>query len=98
MRILAVLSAVSLVAAFTLLATVPPELPLAHALVGLDSHRFLQAQTAIRGQAPWLWAKVLTPVLQRPVWFLPAALGLILGGCAVTLASRPTPRSRRRRS
>ena len=46
----------------------------------------------------WLWEWVERPLLVRPVWLLPAAFGLICGGAALTLNSRPPSRSHRRRS
>jgi hypothetical protein len=39
------------------------------------------------------------PLLLRPAWVLPVALGVLCAGGATTLATRPgVPRSHRRRS
>lgn len=99
-RILAVLAAGLLVGAFTLATVLPPDLPLAAALAMLDGDLLREAQGYANDYLPsWLWPHVATPLLVRPAWLLPAALGVIAAGAAATLASSAGPsRSRRRRS
>jgi hypothetical protein len=94
-RILAVLSALMLIGAFALATLGPPGVPLGHVLFTLDTPvmDWLQQHCA-----DWIWHNLVVPLLLRPAWLLPAALGLILAGAAVTLASRPqTHRSRHQR-
>ena len=98
-RILAVIAALFLVAAFALASMLPPLLPLGQA-VSMFNHDWLVAfQEAVRkGVSEWAWVNLAVPVLLRPVWLMPAALGLVFAGAAVTLSSRLGPaRSRRRR-
>ncbi len=94
-RIFAVLAAALLVTAFALAALVPDDLDLAQglALLNHDWLVWLPQHTA-----DWMWEWVEKPLLIRPVWLLPAAFGLVCGGAALTLNSRPPSRSHRRRS
>ena len=96
-RILAVLAAASLVAAFALAALAPDGLNLGQgiALVDRDWLAWLNRNAEASG---WLWNWVEKPLLVRPVWLLPAAFGLVLGGAALTFSSGPQGRSRRHRS
>ena len=98
MRILAVLAAALLVGAFALATLADPALPLGHALFLLDHRILIAVQDNTEHTAPWLWNHVAVPMLMRPVWFVPVALGLICGGCAFSLSMRQAPRSRQRRS
>lgn len=99
-RILAVLAAILLVGAFTLATVLPPDFSLAAALPMLDHDLVQQAQGYANYYLPgWVWTHLATPLLVRPAWLLPAALGVIAAGAAATLASSAGPsRSRRRRS
>ena len=97
-RVLTVLCAALLVGAFALATLAEPDLPLGHALFLLDHHLLVVVQDTLQHNVPWLWNNIVVPMLTRPVWFVPAALGLICGGCAFTVSSRHAPRSRRRRS
>jgi hypothetical protein len=94
-RIFAVLAAALLVAAFALAALAPDDLNLADglALLNHDWLVWIPKHTVY-----WLWEWIERPLLVRPVWLLPAAFGLICGGAALTLNSRPPSRSHRRRS
>jgi hypothetical protein len=36
----------------------------------------------------WLWDNIAVPLMLRPAWLVPAALGLICGGLALSLSTR----------
>jgi hypothetical protein len=98
-RILAILSAALLVGAVAVALLAPPGMPLGQALLAFD-HRVLDvAQSDVEwAVAPWLWADVILPVLVRPAWLPPAALGLICAGLSLTLPhGRRAERGRQRR-
>jgi hypothetical protein len=47
--------------------------------------------------AAWLWDYLIAPLMLRPAWLVPAALGLICGGTSLSLSTRkPAHRSHRR--
>lgn len=99
-RVLAVISAASMVTAFALATLLPPLMSLAQALTYVDG-TLLQVvhDWILKHLAAWVWWQMLLPVLLRPSWFLPIALGAVSAGGAMTLASRKSvPRSHRRRS
>ena len=91
-----VIAAGFLVAAFALAITIPPEAPLAAVLALLDPllpghiHGVIAAYLP-----PWVWNDVTLPLLLRPAWLLPAALGIVFGGAALT--RRHTGQARRSR-
>ncbi len=97
-RILAVLSAALLVGAVAVALLGPPGMPLGQALLTFDHGLLASAQSTVeRFLAPWLWTNVVMPVMVRPAWLPPAALGLICGGLSLTLphgsrAERPRQR------
>ncbi len=98
-RILAVLSAVLLVGAVAVALLGPPAMPLGQALLAID-HRALDALQSgvVHIFAPWLWTNVVLPVLVRPAWLPPTALGLICAGLALSLPhGRRAERRRQRR-
>ncbi len=98
-RILAILSAALLVGAVAVALLGPPEMPLGQALLAID-HRLLDGMQyeVERVFAPWLWTEVIMPVLARPAWLPPTALGLICAGLSLTLPqSRRAERPRQRR-
>jgi hypothetical protein len=99
-RTLTVLAAILLVGAFTLGTVLPPDLPLAAALTMLDHTLVSRMQGLAHQYFPgWAWEHLAVPLLVRPVWLLPASLGVVVAGVAATLASSTGPsRSRRRRS
>lgn len=97
-RILAVLAAVLLVGAVALAMLGPPAVPLGQALLMIDRdvtealHRFTGTYLST-----WLWDHMVVPLLVRPAWLVPAALGLLCGGLALSLPTRKaTQRSHRR--
>jgi hypothetical protein len=97
-RALAILSAVFLVGSVALATLGPPELPLGQALFLLDHSIMDTLQETLEQHLPhWLWSGVVVPLLLRPVWLIPASLGLVCGGCALSLSGRkPVRRSQRR--
>ncbi len=94
-RVLMVLASVFLVSAVGLAALAPRGITLNQALTLLDPASI----TWLRDHAlPWIWNGIETPLLVRPVWLLPAALGLICAGLAASFNFAQTSPSRRRRS
>ena len=100
-RILAVLSAILLVGAVALATLGPPGLPVGQVLLLIDHDLTEAVRTGIQTHlADWLWTDVVAPFLVRPAWLVPAALGLICVGAAVSAgggkpARRPHRRSQR---
>jgi len=97
-RILAVLAAVCLVSSAALATLGPPDLPLDQMLLmsGGGVMRTLEEWTRDH-LAVWVWNDIEVPLLARPAWLIPAALGILFAGLAVTLTPpRGTPRHRRR--
>ena len=45
--------------------------------------------------AGWLWDYLVVPLMLRPAWLVPAALGLIFGGMSLSLSTRRSPRTGR---
>ena len=98
-RILAVTAATLLVGTVALATLWSPDLPLGQALLGVDHHILVNMQSGVeRFFSHWMWAEVILPVLVRPVWLVPAALGLICVGLSLTLPhGGRTERPRHRR-
>lgn len=98
-RILAVLAAVLLVGTVAVATLAPADMPLGQALVSFDRETLAGLQSWVESIfAQWMWTDVVLPVLVRPVWLLPAALGLICVGLSLTLPhSRRAERPRQRR-
>ncbi|HWA79727.1 MAG TPA: hypothetical protein VG848_05375 [Acetobacteraceae bacterium] len=96
-RALAICAAALMVAAFALATLEPPDMPLGSFLYSVDAGflNFLQAEIQ-HHLAPWLWDKVVVPVLMRPAWLLPVAVGIVCAGAATSLAIAANPRSTRR--
>jgi hypothetical protein len=98
-RILAILSAALLVGAVAVALLGPPGMPLGQALLQVDHTMLDVMRSAVeRVSAPWMWTEIVLPVLARPAWLPPAALGLIFGGLCLTLPlGRRTERTGQRR-
>ena len=98
-RILAVLAAMLLVGAVALAMLGPPEVPLGQVLFMVDHdlmnavHRFIGTHLAT-----WLWDYLIVPLMLRPAWLVPAALGLICGGVSLSLSTRKSTHRSHRRS
>ncbi len=94
-RVFAVLAAVLLVFSVALVALTPTGFTLMQGLqeAGGTVPSWLQGHSPV-----WLWNWIETPFLVRPLWLIPAGLGLICAGAAATLNfGKPSP-SRRKRS
>ena len=76
----------------------PPSVPLGQALFMLDHDLMNALHGSIeRHVSAWLWDHLAAPLMLRPAWLLPAALGLICGGLSLSLSTRkPAHRSHRR--
>ncbi len=99
-RILAVISAMCFVLAFTLALMLAPETTLgeAFAILHLDWVAAVH-DVAHESLSEWIWMNMAMPVLMRPVWLLPIGLALVAAGASVTVASRHSAaRSHHRRS
>ncbi len=97
-RVLAVLAAVFLVGSVGLATLEPPDLPLGQMLFMLDGS-FMNALESVtkRYLSLWVWKDIEVPLLVRPAWLIPATIGIVCAGLAVTLTpSRGSPRPRRR--
>ena len=92
-RIFAVLAAFFLVAAVAIGALTPPGMTLGQGLSNLDGN----VTTWLREHSlAWLWNWVEVPFMMRPMWLIPAGLGLICAGLATTLnLGDAAPRRRR---
>jgi hypothetical protein len=96
-RILAVAAALLLVGAVALAMLAPPEMQLGRALFLLDHDLPRALHGGIEAHfADWMWTDLVLPLLVRPVWLIPASIGLLCAGGALTLGSRTGPGPRRR--
>ncbi len=98
-RIMAVVSAVLLVAAVAIATFGPESMSLGQALYLLD-HDVLDKlpgwSTRLMGN--WVWSSVIQPLLVRPAWLVPASAGIVCIGLSVSLSNRKTTRRSHRRS
>jgi hypothetical protein len=98
-RILAVLAALLLVGAVALAMLGPPSVPLGQVMFMLDRDAMDALHSGIeRHVSAWLWDYVARPLLLRPAWLLPAALGLICAGLSLSLSTRKSAHRSHRRS
>ena len=98
-RVFAILAAVLLVGAFALATLMEPDLSLGAALFSLNGRALKAVHDGISAHlGPWAWSGVAVPLLLRPVWLIPAGLGLVCTGAALTLTTRPPHHRSRRRS
>jgi len=98
-RILAVLAALLLVGAVALATLGPPAVPLGQVLLMIDRDLMDALHAAIATHlSGWMWDKLVLPVLVRPAWLVPAALGLICAGTSASLSSRKSAHRWHRRS
>jgi len=96
--VLAVLAAICLIGAFTLLLMLPPMLSLAEEMARVDQMLLVGLQDAVRTHLPdWVWQALVLPLLGRPGWLLPLCLGIVFAGAAVSTIWGPVTRSRHRR-
>ncbi len=99
-KVLAVLAAILLVGAIAVATLGPPDMTLGEGMRAIDALRLSVMEHYVRTHlSNWVWDRPLTALLVRPIWLLPAALGLICAGASATAATRPsTSTTRRRRS
>jgi hypothetical protein len=98
-RTLAVLSAVLLVLAVAIATLGPRTFSLAWALTQVDANLLGNLQGwADRYVSPWAWGHLAVPLLVRPAWLVPASMGLVCAGLAVSLSSRKGAHRSHRRS
>jgi hypothetical protein len=100
-KVFAVIAAMLLVGAVAAGTLAPPDMSLGEALTSLDNLRITAVEAYVRAHiSAWLWDYPVRAFMERPVWLLPAAAGLLFAGGSMTAASMqkaPTS-SRRRRS
>jgi hypothetical protein len=98
-RVLAVISAVLLVAAVAIATFGPESISLGQALY-LVNHDVLDKLPgwSTRNLGIWVWSSVIQPLLVRPAWLIPAALGIVCIGLSLSLSNRKTTHRSHRRS
>jgi hypothetical protein len=97
-RILAVIAAILLVGSVALATLGPPDWPLGQVLLMLDHDLTEALRSGVEQHlSSWIWSDLVVPLLIRPAWLIPAALGLICAGAAFSAAGRkPAGRPHRR--
>jgi hypothetical protein len=98
-RILAVISAVLLVAAVAIATFGPESISLGQALDLLD-HDVLDKLPGWSAHmlGNWIWSSVVQPLLARPAWLVPASAGIVCVGLSMSLSYRKTTHRSHRRS
>jgi hypothetical protein len=88
-----------LVGAVALAMLGPPAVPLGQVLFMVD-HDLMEAVHTFIGthMATWLWDYLVVPLMLRPAWLVPAALGLLCGGMSLSLSTRKSTHRSHRRS
>ncbi len=94
-RIFATLAALFLVAAVAIAALTPLGMTLGQGLMQMDGTwlSWIQKQSPL-----WSWTWLELPLLLRPLWLIPAGIGLICAGAAASLNFGRASPSRRKRS
>ncbi len=94
-RIFATLAALFLVSAVAIAALTPFGMTLGQGLMLMDGTwlSWIQKQSP-----PWGWTWLELPFLLRPLWLIPAGVGLICAGAAASLNFGRASPSRRKRS
>jgi hypothetical protein len=78
-----------LVGAVALAMLGPPSVPLGQMLFMIDHDLMNALHSRIEQHlSAWLWDNVAVPLMLRPAWLVPTALGLICGGLSLTLSTR----------
>jgi hypothetical protein len=94
-RVFAVLAALLLVSAVAIGTLTQPGMTLGQGILLLDRGALLWLRDH---SAAWMWDWTELPFLVRPLWLIPACLGLICAGMAASLNLGNASPSRRRRS
>lgn len=77
----------------------PPEVPLGQMVFMIDHDLMKAMQSGIEKHlAAWIWRYLIGPLMVRPAWLVPAALGLICAGVAATFSNRKSAHRSHRRS
>jgi hypothetical protein len=99
-KVFAVVAAIMLVGAVAAGTLGPPDTSLGEALTSLDHLRVAAVEAYIRIHlSAWFWDHPVRALMGRPVWLVPACVGVLFAGGAMTAASlQKAPTSRRRRS
>jgi hypothetical protein len=98
-RIFAVSAAVLLVFSVALASLLPPETTLGQVIQALNADFLFRGQAAISrvfGHGFWSW--VVAPIMVRPVWLMPASLGIVCVGGTVSALTHVSPRTKQKRS
>jgi hypothetical protein len=97
-RVFAVLAAALLVGAVAVAMLGPPDVPLGQMIFMVDHDLMNGLHSGIEKHlTSWIWDYLIAPLMVRPAWLVPAALGVICAGAALTLSNRnPAHRSQRR--
>jgi hypothetical protein len=98
-RVLAVISAILLVAAVAIATFGPESISLGQALYLLD-HDVLDKlpDWSTRHLGNWVWTAVIKPLLVRPAWLVPASAGIVCVGLSMSFSNRKTTHRSHRRS
>ncbi len=97
-KTLAVLAAVLLVGAVAIATLGPPDMTFGEGLAALDHVRLAAVERYFRIHlSAWVWEHPLSALFARPLWLMPAALGLVCAGAAATAATMPSATTTRRR-
>ena len=98
-RVLAVLAAILFVSAVGLATVQPRMISLGGVLSWMSADGEVQLRDwLVRVLGSWSWDYAVRPLLIRPAWLPPGALGLICAGVALTLPARDARRRSHRRS
>lgn len=98
-RVLAVISAVLLVAAVAIATFGPESISLGQALYLIDHDVLDQLPSwSTRTLGTWVWTSVIQPLLVRPAWLVPASAGIVCVGLSMSLSYRKTTHRSHRRS
>jgi len=96
-RVVTVIAATFLVAAFSLALLLPAATTLGELVAMADGRALVVVQGFARAHLPdWAWGRLFVPLLARPGWLSPMALGVVAIGVAVSLRSHQSAPRRRR--
>ena len=96
-RVVAVIAAGFLVAAFSVALLFPAATSLGEVVSMTDGRALAGIQGFARAYLPdWAWGRLFVPLLVRPAWLSPMALGVVAVGVAVSLRSHQSAPRRRR--
>ena len=98
LRVFAVLAAVFLITSVALASMLPADQPLSQIMAGMDASYLPRLQSfELSRLGGWAWQGLTVPLLVRPIWLAPFALGVLCLGAVTTINWRVnSPRPRRR--